>query len=277
MKKVIHAVALTAGFLALTVVPFDSFAAGWISDQTGFRYEKEDGTFVKSGFQKSDACSYYLDENSYMVTGWHSIEGSYYYLEPSGTMNGTMWLPKGAMWTDSWTPDGYYVDAFGKWIEGAGHKENTTGSQTSQAVSPSSDTSITTVNGWVQEEQRWKYKTAKGYVTNAWKKVNSKRYYFDSESFMLTGFQEIDGEKYYFKDSGELVSKTFELDGTYYVVEDGAIIEEVDELDWSDYKKENHIKSVDKSINKKSNTTGEKKDDGLEKEDSDNGRGPASD
>ena len=41
-----------------------------------------------------------------MYTGWHQINGSWYYFEKNGRMlAGTT------------TPDGFYVDASGAWIE----------------------------------------------------------------------------------------------------------------------------------------------------------------
>ena len=54
---------------------------------------------------------YYLHDKKdgsrgYMYTGWHQINGSWYYFEKNGRMlAGTT------------TPDGFYVDASGAWIE----------------------------------------------------------------------------------------------------------------------------------------------------------------
>jgi len=41
-----------------------------------------------------------------MLTGWQAINGKYYYL---GT--------NGAMYYNTWTPDGKYVDGSGAWVQ----------------------------------------------------------------------------------------------------------------------------------------------------------------
>lgn len=42
-----------------------------------------------------------------MVTGWILWKGVYYYCGPNGDM-----------WTDTWTPDNFYVDSDGVWVQG---------------------------------------------------------------------------------------------------------------------------------------------------------------
>ena len=41
-----------------------------------------------------------------MVTGWVLWKNAYYYCGPDG-----------AMLTNTWTPDGYYVDGNGIWVQ----------------------------------------------------------------------------------------------------------------------------------------------------------------
>ena len=80
-------------------------AASWF-------YFMEDGTMATGWYQDpSNKNWYYLHDKKdgsrgYMYTGWHQINGSWYYFEKNGRMlAGTT------------TPDGFYVDASGAWIE----------------------------------------------------------------------------------------------------------------------------------------------------------------
>lgn len=72
---------------------------------------------------------YYLDpENGKMLVGWQKIDGQWYYFnaytpKPTWTYDGSVWIfngsderPYGSMYAEEITPDGYQVDASGKWI-----------------------------------------------------------------------------------------------------------------------------------------------------------------
>lgn len=85
MKKIKSLiVALTISALAT----FPAFAGQWEQDQNGFRYKNDDGTYK---------------------TGWHQdADGKWYYLD--NTTN--------YMLTNTITPDGYFVNENGVWIEG---------------------------------------------------------------------------------------------------------------------------------------------------------------
>lgn len=68
-------------------------ASGWIQD-----YNYGNGWF-------------YVDINTGMQTGWKQIGNYWYYLNP--TADGTM----GLLYTDRMTPDGYYVNGDGVWVQ----------------------------------------------------------------------------------------------------------------------------------------------------------------
>ena len=68
-------------------------ASGWIQD-----YNYGNGWF-------------YVDINTGMQTGWKQIGNYWYYLNPMA--DGTM----GLLYTDRMTPDGYYVNADGVWVQ----------------------------------------------------------------------------------------------------------------------------------------------------------------
>ena len=62
---------------------------------------------MKTGWQFRDNQWYLLDEiNGDMKIGWQFKDGKWYYMTESG-----------AMMANAITPDGYYVDASGAWIQ----------------------------------------------------------------------------------------------------------------------------------------------------------------
>ncbi len=65
----------------------------------------KDGWFLDAGYQSW----FYIDINNGMKTGWQLIEGKWYYFNPIS--DGT----KGRMYSDCYTPDGWYVDKSGAW------------------------------------------------------------------------------------------------------------------------------------------------------------------
>ncbi|WP_051671734.1 hypothetical protein [Oribacterium sp. P6A1] len=60
-----------------------------------------------------------------MAGMWMQYGGSWFYLNDYGTFTTNQWVgnyylgPTGAMLTNTWTPDGYFVGADGKWIPNA--------------------------------------------------------------------------------------------------------------------------------------------------------------
>ena len=66
--------------------PGMSSAAGWESVGTDWKFKQEDGTYVTNAWKQVDGKWYYFNESSLMVT-------------------------------DQTTPDGYYVNADGVWIQ----------------------------------------------------------------------------------------------------------------------------------------------------------------
>lgn len=107
MKKIKSLIAALA-ISALATVP--AFAGQWEQDQNGFRYKNDDGTYK---------------------TGWHQdVDGKWYYLD--NTTN--------CMLTNTITPDGYFVDENGIWIEGG---ETTTMENVEKAYDNKVELSIT--------------------------------------------------------------------------------------------------------------------------------------
>lgn len=87
MKKLhtfIRTTALT-GILILGTAHM-AWAAGWQQDETGWKYEKEDGTYASGTWQKVQDVWYYFDGDGYMQTGWLQQGEEWYYLDASGAM-----------------------------------------------------------------------------------------------------------------------------------------------------------------------------------------------
>lgn len=91
-----------------------SSTGAWLKDDNGWWYCNADRTYTTSNWQQINGYWYYFNENGYMKTGWlqSPASGKWYYL--STTDGSTL----GRMMTSYWTPDNYYVDADGVWVEG---------------------------------------------------------------------------------------------------------------------------------------------------------------
>ena len=117
----VSAVAVSA-FLVIPVMAADE--AQWKRNDKGWWYEEADGT--------------------YPTNAWKLIKDKWYYFDGIGYMVENRWIGNyylgadGAMLVNTSTPDGYYVDATGKWVEGARKAVNiskTSGSGTKRSSS----------------------------------------------------------------------------------------------------------------------------------------------
>ena len=83
-------------------------------------------------FDDQDQKWYYLQPGTgEMLTGWHLIDGKWYYFNPVAptatwnyneatggwTYNGSTSRPYGSMYQNEMTPDGYWVDESGAWVQ----------------------------------------------------------------------------------------------------------------------------------------------------------------
>ncbi|MQQ29594.1 N-acetylmuramoyl-L-alanine amidase family protein [Streptococcus mitis] len=100
-----------------------SMATGWVKDGGAWYYLNNSGSMA-TGWVKDSGSWYYLNNSGSMATGWVKDSGSWYYLKDSGAM-ATGWVKDGDQWYylassgkmlhNTYTPDGYYVDASGAW------------------------------------------------------------------------------------------------------------------------------------------------------------------
>ena len=98
-------------------------ASDWLYDNGSWYYLSNSGAMA-TGWVKDSGTWYYLNNSGSMATGWVKDSGSWYYLKNSGSM-ATGWIKDGGQWYyldstgkmlhNTYTPDGYYVDASGAW------------------------------------------------------------------------------------------------------------------------------------------------------------------
>lgn len=81
-------------------------SGAWLLDNVGWWYCNADKSYTVNNWQYINNKWYYFNEHGYMVTGWVLWKNLYYYCGPNGDML-----------TNTWTPDGYYVDGNGVWVE----------------------------------------------------------------------------------------------------------------------------------------------------------------
>ena len=190
---------------------------------------------AKSGAWKKYGTNYrYFDKDGVMQTGWVTVDGKKYYLDPSTGLR-TIGLKEidgksyyfvetnnaGYLWTSGWKEfDGNYryfdKDGIMKtgWLTVDGKKyylDKSTGLRTIglKKISKKTYYFVETNNA--------------GYLwTSGWKKFDGKYRYFDKDGVMLTGWQTIDGKDYYLnKSTGFRETGFVKLDGKYYYVKDG--------------------------------------------------------
>ena len=110
----------------------------WVQDEKGWWYKRPDGSYPKNswGYEAYNGKSYwyYFLDSGYMATGWVEVNGSKYYLFPNSDgwkgrmLTGWQWIDgncyyldsqgqnEGALYRNTTTPDGYAVDAEGRWV-----------------------------------------------------------------------------------------------------------------------------------------------------------------
>lgn len=86
--------------------PGQDGTGAWLKDSVGWWYCNADRSYTVNNWQYINNKWYYFNERGYMVTGWVHWKNVYYYCGPDGDM-----------WVSRWTPDGYYVDGNGVWVQ----------------------------------------------------------------------------------------------------------------------------------------------------------------
>ena len=100
---------------------------GWVKDNTGWYYVKNNGVKASKEWITDKGETYWIEGDHYMAKGWKQIDGKWYYLCSTGSLAKNVWKTgangtwyylgqDGVMLTNATTPDGYKVGADGAWI-----------------------------------------------------------------------------------------------------------------------------------------------------------------
>ena len=97
-------------------------STNWEKVNGAWYYFSTDGA-MRTSWQKVSGAWYYMDNSGAMQTDWKQISNAWYYFNADGVMQANRWVgdyylgSSGAMLVNTKTPDGYRVDASGKWIQ----------------------------------------------------------------------------------------------------------------------------------------------------------------
>lgn len=167
-----NSVSMTTSTVAeITIVP----AGQWITDDHGTWYQKYDGSYPSSKWEKLNGKWYAFDENGYVRTGWFKSKEIWYYLDEDGAMQ-TGWLTLGEKQ--------YYLNEDGAM-------------QT----------------GWYQEGETWYYFDADGAMKTGWIHVGNEWYYMDEDGAMQTDWVQVDGAWYYLNPENGKMAHDTTVDG----------------------------------------------------------------
>lgn len=167
----------------------EAVAGQWISDALGWWWRNADGTYPASTSMRIGGELYRFDARGYMVTGWASENGHWFYYGVSGAQ-ASGWVSVGGTW--------YYLDpATGAMV---------TGWLELDGVWFCLDGSGAMVTGWLKEGSSWYYLQLSGAMATGWVRDASSWYYLDETGVMVTGERTIDGVVYFFDSSGRLRS-----------------------------------------------------------------------
>ena len=98
----------------------------WVQDGNGWWYSYDTGGYPSSCWKQINGAWYHFNSSGYMQTGWLKLDGQWFYLADSGAMligwqaiNGNWYYlgTDGVMYEDTWTPDGFYVNGSGVWVQ----------------------------------------------------------------------------------------------------------------------------------------------------------------
>ena len=109
-----------------------SLTGSWVQDSKGWWYKNTDNSYPKNEWKEIDSKWYVFNAEGYMITGWYHSNSHWYFLDQSGKLltgwiktNGNRYYlepagkdtkPKGAMYVDEMTADGYKLGTDGAWI-----------------------------------------------------------------------------------------------------------------------------------------------------------------
>lgn len=184
----------------------------WIKDSIGWWYRYPSGSWPRDCIALIGGERYGFGANGYMQTGWIKRGTNWYYAEPSGAFAKNKWLLSGGIWyylkadgkmaVSEKTPDGYQVDAEGRYVPTQGDR-------------------------WVKNAVGWWYCYADGsWPSNRFVTIEGKVYYFNTEGYLQSGWIKVGEDWYYTETDGSVMfSKWIPYKGTwYYLMPDGKMM-----------------------------------------------------
>ena len=95
---------------------YEEASDGWHSyPMNTWTYGKGNHTLARNEWMTIDGATYFFDTDAHMVTGWKRFGNAYYYFDQTS----------GALWRNATTPDGYYVNGDGIWVDASGNVAQT--------------------------------------------------------------------------------------------------------------------------------------------------------
>lgn len=140
-------------------------SGSWAKDETGWWYQKYDGTFPVSQWMMVNNRWYHFDSKGYMQTGWLATRGGMSYLREDGSA------------VSGWQ----FIDA--KWYF--------------------FDKDCYMKTGWVKDKGRWYYLKKDGtLLSSSWIQRNDKWHYLGRDGAMVTGKHTV---AVFFDDNGNFI------------------------------------------------------------------------
>lgn len=217
---------------------------GW-KQKGGYWYYYENGKRV-SGWKTVKGKRYYMDPATYrMRTGIRKIGKYYYSFDSSGAMRRNKWVKnKKGQWfyfkrggkavANDWRQSKgryYWFNKNARMVKGfykiAGSTYYFNPKETVEKRKTYPEGCMRT--GWLRINSKWYYFKKTGKMRTGWFKSKGKRYYFLENGVMKTGWQTVDGNRYYFNlPNGDMaVNTTKVISGKTYVFDANGLSKEM--------------------------------------------------
>ncbi len=123
MKKSRILTVLFMAMLLSVTLSMTALAGTWQRSGNGWVFLRSDGTYAKNIMLQIDGEWYGFDKyGNMMANQWIMADGQWHYLTNSGAAARNQWIDGKyyvgedcVMLTNTWTPDGYYVNELGEW------------------------------------------------------------------------------------------------------------------------------------------------------------------
>ncbi len=140
----------------------------------------------ESGWKKSSGTWYFIQPDGTMVKNtWKKVNGKWYFFEKDGAMAARKWVKTDGKW--------YYLGKSGAMAE----------------------------NRWVKYNDKWYCLGKSGAMRTGWILYKNIWYFLKDAGDMATGWRKIKGTWYYFDEQGRMYSNAY-IDKKYFVDENGA-------------------------------------------------------